>query len=150
MAFSPDGHTLATPATRHRAFWDLRRGRKQVGLLDGINGSVTAIAFSPDGRTVATSGYDEQRRAPLGALATRRQKGTLDRPTSPVNALAFSPDGKTLATAGSDKTVRLWTDVFWHDEAELHEVVCDILLPGLTRSEWDRYAPGIAYQRSCP
>jgi WD40 repeat protein len=147
MAFSPDGHTLATGGDAVR-LWDLA-ARKEVGRLDGVIGSVAAIAFSPDGRTLATSSYDENP-VRLWDVATRRQRASLGGHTSPVYGLAFSPDGGTLASAGADKTVRLWTDVFWHDEAELHDVVCDVLLPGLTRSEWNRYAPGIAYRRSCP
>ena len=49
-----------------------------------------------------------------------------------------------------DGTVRVWEEVLWRSVAELRATVCDILVTGLTRSEWGLYAPGSLYRRSCP
>jgi len=46
--------------------------------------------------------------------------------------------------------VRLWTEIFWRDLAELRSTVCDVIVTGLSRSEWSEYAPGISYRRTCP
>ena len=79
-------------------------------------------------------------------MATRRQITALTGPTGPVTSVAFSRDGKTLATSAGH-TVRLW------DVAYLVNPVprlCASAGRSLTRAEWARYVPVLAYQRICP
>jgi len=46
--------------------------------------------------------------------------------------------------------LRIWHEVLWQSRDQLHATVCDILPTGLRRSDWEQYAPGIPYHRSCP
>jgi hypothetical protein len=112
------------------------------------NSSLRAVGFSPDGTTLASASVDNTVR--LWDPATHRQLAVLHGHSDPVFGVAFSPDGTTLASASADNTVRLWGEVLWKNIGEVHATVCDVLLTGLTRSDWEQYAPGIPYQRSCP
>jgi WD40 repeat protein len=76
--------------------------------------------------------------------------GPFDVHVGAVHALAFSPDGNTLATAGSHGTFRLWKGIRWSSSAKLRATVCKLIVTGLSRSEWNQYAAGIPYRRSCP
>jgi len=104
------------------------------------------VTFSPDGTTLASASPDHTVR--LWDLATSRPIGApLTGHTGQVTSVAFSPDGKTLAADSADHTVRLW------DVAYLVNVVphlCALAGRSLTRAEWARYVPGLAYQRVCP
>ena len=118
---------------------------EQIATLTRHHGTVTPVAFSPDGRTLAAGSGDGT--VQLWDRATHRQIATLTSPTGTVTSVAFSRDGKTLAASRTDHTVRLW------DVAYLVNVVpllCASAGRSLTRAEWARYVPVLAYQKVCP
>lgn len=106
MAFSPDGHTLATGSWDGSAkLWNIDTGRI-VRTLMGHSGRIDSVAFSPDGKTLATGSFDHT--AKLWEVATGRVTHTLVKHKYGVAAVAFSPDGKTLVTGSRDNTAELW------------------------------------------
>jgi WD40 repeat protein len=150
VAFSPDGRTLASASEDELVrLWDVH-GRRQLGQpLRGHTDSVVSVAFGPDGRTLASASADDtlrlwdvQARTPLAQ--------PLQGHTGSVLSVAISPDGRTLASAGVDKTVRLWEGILWRDFADLKTQVCRLVVSTLTRPEWDEFAPGLPYHRTCP
>jgi WD40 repeat protein len=126
--------------------WDMATEQQQhIATLTRHHGTVTSVAFSPDGKTLAAGSGDGT--VQLWDRATHRQIATLTSPTGTVTSVAFSRDGKTLAASRADHTVRLW------DVAYLVNVVprlCASAGRSLTRAEWARYVPVLAYQKVCP
>jgi WD40 repeat protein len=145
VAFSPDGATLAAGSGDGTVqLWDMAT-EQQIATLTRHHGTVTSVAFSPDGTTLAAGSGDGT--VQLWDMATHRQIATLTSPTGTVTSVAFSRDGKTLAASRADHTVRLW------DVAYLVNVVprlCASAGRSLTRAEWARYVPVLAYQKVCP
>ncbi|HTP27309.1 MAG TPA: WD40 repeat domain-containing protein [Anaeromyxobacteraceae bacterium] len=107
VAFSPDGHTLATATENGTVqLWDLQRDRL-VGTLRGLVRIVDSVAFSSDGRTVAAGSRGGVVR--LWDAPSRSQDGAaLTTHAGSIYSVAFSPDGHSLAAAGADGTVLLW------------------------------------------
>jgi WD40 repeat protein/transcriptional regulator with XRE-family HTH domain len=147
VALSPDGTTLATGSADGAVrLWDVATGRQISRPLTGPAGPVTSVAFSPDGTTLASASPDHTVR--LWDLATSRPiRAPLTGHTGPVTSVAFSPDGKTLATGSADQNVRLW-NIAYLVNVVLH--LCASAGRSLTRAEWARYVPGLAYHRVCP
>ena len=149
VAFSPDGHTLATASTDRTArLWGISDPHRPVALatLTGHAYAVNSVAFSPDGHTLATASWDKTAR--LWDISDPHHPttlATLTGHTDTVYSVAFSPDGHTLATASNDDTARLW-------ETNVDRVVtriCTITWPTITKSEWDHYLPDLPYQPPC-
>jgi uncharacterized protein with WD repeat len=104
VAFSPDGHRLATGSSEGMArIWDATSG-KQLAMVTH-NNSVEGVAFSPDGRRLATVSRD--RTARIWDATSGKQLTTVTH-SDLACSVAFSPDGRWLATASDDHTARIW------------------------------------------
>ena len=115
VAFSPDGHRLASVSNDNTLrLWDPRTGAS-CGILKGHSDSVSAVAFSPGGHRLASASDDNTVR--LWDPRTGAPCGILEGHSGPVKAMAFSSDGHRLASASNDNIVRLW-DIRTHNKIQ--------------------------------
>jgi WD40 repeat protein len=108
VAFSPDGHTVATGDKRNTVrLWELAGGARPRAVLRGHTGAVSDIVFSPSGDTLASASMDHTVR--LWELADAPRSGAVLRGhTGAVSDVAFSPNGHKLFSGSFDGTVRMW------------------------------------------
>ena len=115
VAFSPDGHTLASgDDTGTIELWDVADPARPRLLGQTVLASsfrdAQSVAFSPDGRTLAIGSADGT--TWLFDIADPTQPRALGPSLSgsaaPVQSVAFSPDGRALASGSAGGTVRLW------------------------------------------
>jgi WD40 repeat protein len=106
VAFSPEGHRLATACDDGAArLWDVATAAKLSAPLRH-EGPVTAVAFSPDGKTVATSSREGVLK--IWDALTGHLLGSPLAHAAPMAAMQFSPSGSVIAMAGRLKTPFLW------------------------------------------
>ncbi|RKU15752.1 hypothetical protein C6501_06210 [Candidatus Poribacteria bacterium] len=114
IAFSPDGHILASAGWGGIDLWDTNTGELLRSFPRQNGRFIICVAFSPDGRVLA-GGRDDKKidlwdvnNALFLKTLTGHAGDGRDGDTAFVYDVMFSPDGQILASAGGDKTVRLW------------------------------------------
>jgi WD40 repeat protein len=108
VCFSPDGKTLAVPAsdgTYSLKLWDVATARA-TAEFDRLDEIVTSVVYSPDGKTIASWGLGNT--VQLWDVKTKRVRAVLIGAADTVNSVAFNPDGTKLAAGGDDMTIRIW------------------------------------------
>ena len=128
LAFSPDGHTLATASSRGAdiGLYDLATGTEIIAVSSESCTSKKGryllgnkAAFSPDLKSLAILRTEATLRMPIWSgnetsrvflydVATAQQRVTLSGHRMNITSLAFSPDSRTLATASLDGLVKFW------------------------------------------
>ncbi|HUG91227.1 MAG TPA: protein kinase [Planctomycetaceae bacterium] len=106
VAFSPDGHWLATASISELALWEVGTWKKLRTLPR--SGVEAAVAWSPDSRLLAATLRGSK--VQLIDVATGRRLATLSTNDDPayVRWLAFSPGGNQLAVCGAGDGLRVW------------------------------------------
>jgi WD40 repeat protein len=95
--FSPDSRTLAISADKNVELWSVD-SKARVGLLEGHEERVSAVAFSPGGKILATGGRDKTIR--FWDVATGKQIAVVRGHKWGGCDITFSPDGTILASGG--------------------------------------------------
>ncbi len=125
LAFSPDGHRLATASTSGAGqLWDVATAAK-LGAPLMHEAPLTAVAFSPQGNIIATS--DVAGMLKLWDALTGRPLGPPLIHGGAISAIRFGPGGSAIATACRSNVPCLWSTLkhqpFHHPEGDEVEVL---------------------------
>ncbi len=128
--FTPDGTTLATPASDGTALWDVATHRR-TATLRHANDLVLDASISPDGRTLAAATVSEDENGNPSShlqvwdLDTRELLHRIESPAGSLTTAAFSSDGQTLVTQGGvypdrppQLTAVMWDTTTWRPSGE--------------------------------
>jgi WD40 repeat protein len=106
VAYSADGARVAlaladrTIVVREAASW------KELGRLEGHQGTVSAVAFSADGSQIVSGSSDKSVR--LWDATTYKPLARLDGHADAVTSIAVRPNNNGVISASADGTIRIW------------------------------------------
>jgi WD40 repeat protein len=102
IAWSPDGHTIASATGKWIVVWDADTGtvKRQIGE-DDESLRVISVAISPDGQMIA--GVSDA----VFVLSIHSGKYLFGVDGVAGTSVAFSPDGRWIAMGSRDKTIRV-------------------------------------------
>jgi WD40 repeat protein len=131
LAFSPDGHRLATAsASGAGQLWDVATAAK-LGAPLSHEAPLTAVAFSPQGDIIATS--DVAGMLKLWDALTGRPLGPPLRHGGAISAIRFAPGGSSIGTACRSNVPCLWSALkhqpIHHPEGDEVEVLAVAFSP---------------------
>ncbi|MDH6128248.1 AAA family ATPase [Kitasatospora sp. GP82] len=109
LAFSPDGHTLATGSDKGIAqLWNVADPAHPVPArtLSADSKEITGVAFHPDGRTLATASTGGSVR--LWNLAAAQPTVLSTMTVGSAWSLAFHPAGRLLVAGGTYGQLNCW------------------------------------------
>jgi WD40 repeat protein/serine/threonine protein kinase len=163
VAFSPDGHTLASIDNSIHStiiLWDIRTMKPLGQPFSNADPNValdnqTGLAFSPDGRMLAAGGEQSVTIWNITVTPPERLAHPFHLPVynfqdEHIRGVAFSPQGQQLLTISDNYTfnydVTLWdvTSRSWQAHA------CSIVNRNFTLDEWQQFVAIGTYQRVCP
>ena len=103
VAFSPDGHTLASSSADGSIYLWTPGTLKSMRTLTGQQGDVYGVAFGPGGRTLVSAGADPDRATlDIGGQPDLAQGAF-------VTGVAFGSGGHTIVASNTGRdAVRFW------------------------------------------
>jgi WD40 repeat protein len=105
LAFSPDGHSIASGNFNNTiSLWETATG-KERGQIQA-QGQVSCLAYSADGWSLLSSGPDQTIRQ--WDVRELRLTGQVKGHLGNITAVAFAPDGRRVFSASDDTTLLAW------------------------------------------
>ncbi len=146
VAWSPGGKTLFVVSIRGDVIaLDLSTGEPLAQHAQLRPSVILSIEVSPSGEFVALGGRDRQ--VHLLAADRLREIGLLPMPAGAEwTFVAFDPDSAGMSAVDERGRV-VWWDInaqHWVERA------CEVAGRDLSPIEWERFLPGVAYERTCP